>query len=80
MDTDKIWEDICEERERQLELNGPDGWQTPGDWIVIELEELGKVSKIVNDRLSDKELRTALISSAAVLVAWIEEMDSERTP
>ena len=77
MDTDKIWDDICQERKYQLARNGPDGWQSSGDWVSIELEELGKIAKIVNDRLDEGDLRKGLISAAAVLVAWVEEIDSE---
>ena len=34
-------------------------------------------AKIVNDRLDEGDLRKGLISAAAVLVAWVEEIDSE---
>lgn len=48
----------------------------PGMWRLILDEELGEVARAVLE--DDGNLRSELVDAAAVLVAWIECLDTER--
>lgn len=58
-------------------------WDAP-DWIPVIVEELGEVSRVVNDRRHDviptdieavQMLRAELIQTGAMAAAWIAAID-----
>lgn len=69
--------DVLEERGRQ---DAKWGEQNHSDerWLAILAEEFGEVAKDVVERRPG--LRTELIQTAAVCVAWIECLDRASTP
>lgn len=78
---------ISDERARQERKWGADqseGWGTAlpdrnSVWYVIAAEELGEVAQeVLNVRFgndNDVGLKTELIQTAAVLVAWLEKLE-----
>ena len=75
-----IFESIKEERKRQDEKWGPSSHH-PMEWSSILMEEVGEVSKEVNDYTFNSkdstEMKKELIQVAAVVVAWLEDIESK---
>lgn len=73
-----ILKEVAQEREKQDSKWGEQN-HAPCLWNGILLEEVGEVSKEVNDHTFEgkgiNEMREELIQVAAVAVAWIECLD-----
>ena len=67
----EIFRCICAERVSQLDTRD---YQDHSDsaWLAILSEEVGEVAK---GMLEQEEIRQGLIQTAAVAIAWIEDMD-----
>jgi len=75
--SDKIQHDIMAERQRQDELWGPPQHEHY-TWLAILTEEVGEIAyEILSGGGVGRviELRKELIQAAAVLVAWVEQLD-----
>lgn len=80
----KIILDITDERLRQFQIWG-DQRRPDTEWMTILVEEVGEAAMAImadqhngnphTTRPHDKNLRQELVQSAAVILAWIEDMD-----
>ncbi|MEQ9027532.1 MAG: hypothetical protein RLP44_02355 [Aggregatilineales bacterium] len=73
MTTEEILEAISTERKRQLEKWG-DQEHEQGTWLLILMEEIGEVSQDILQSKDEEYVFKELIQSAAVIVAWLEDV------
>ena len=77
----KAWDAIMSERARQIAKFGDQSDKSPVEWISVLTEEVGETAKEANDlhfasgydperRAKFERMRTELIQSAAVCLAW----------
>jgi len=79
-----IYRDIERERQRQQAIWG-DQRHSDYEWFTILGEEIGEAARAVMapnhnanpkvTRLHEENLRVELVQSAAVIVAWLEDLD-----
>lgn len=74
---DGIANDILVERQRQLAKWGDQRHSFPV-WLQILLEELGEACQVDLESPTDSDIRKELVQVAAVVVAWIIDIDRER--
>lgn len=80
--TKYILEDVLRERERQDEKWGVQT-HPPEIWLTILAEEVGEAAQeVLTKRFGEAgnghgDIREELIQAAAVLVAWVEQIDRE---
>ena len=67
----EILKEIIEERNHQDRKFGPHNNHSPERWLVILMEEVGEVSKAINE-INWQEYRDELIDVAAVALAAAE--------
>lgn len=67
----KIFSEITAERLRQIRRWGDQTHEFP-TWLTILIEEIGEAVKSQNE---GRKWRHELVESAAVLVAWLEDVD-----
>lgn len=60
------------ERERQLERWG-EQHHSAGDWMLILQEEIGEAAQAILQARSE-DFKEELIQSAAVIIAWLEDV------
>jgi NTP pyrophosphatase (non-canonical NTP hydrolase) len=72
----KILDLIDLERERQDKKWGYNRKLDPDTWFRVLGEEIGEVARAINEHQPD-ELITELVQSAAVIVAWLEDVFSD---
>lgn len=74
LDTIKVMIDLQSERDRQVEKWGVQN-HDDGKWLLILMEEIGEASKDILENKDKETVRKELVQCAAVLVAWIENID-----
>lgn len=79
--TKEVVEDVAIERKRQEEKWGTQH-HPPETWLTILTEEIGEAAQeVLTQRFGEAakghgDLREELVHAAAVIVAWIEDIDS----
>ena len=71
-----IFSAIENERKIQIEKWGHRDQMDSLEWLPILVEEIGEVSKAYLE-CKPEEIRTELIQSAAVIVAWLESIEAK---
>ena len=78
---ENVMRQVLDERNRQDEKWGPQDGLTFVEWLAIEMEELGEAAQEVNEyhfRAGNiYQLREELVQAAAVLVAWLEQVNKQ---
>lgn len=70
----KITNELSNERQYQVDMWGIQH-HTDAYWLAILMEEIGESSKGIVEGRSDELVYHELVQSAAVIIAWLEDIN-----